>query len=34
MRRMEGVTVVDRTGRDDVEVAAEIVQLLDGTEGE
>jgi tRNA dimethylallyltransferase len=33
MRRMEGVTVVDRTGRDDVEVAAGIVQLLDGAEG-
>jgi tRNA dimethylallyltransferase len=28
MRRMEGVTVVDRTGRKDVEVAAEIVEFL------
>jgi hypothetical protein len=25
---MEGVTVVDRTGREDVDVAAEIVELL------
>jgi hypothetical protein len=29
MRRMEDVTVVDRTARDDGEVAAEIVTLLD-----
>jgi tRNA dimethylallyltransferase len=29
MRRMEDVTVVDRTGRDDDAVAAEIVTLLD-----
>jgi tRNA dimethylallyltransferase len=29
MRRMEGVTVIDRTGRDDEDVAAEIVALLD-----
>ncbi len=28
MRRMEGVTLVDRTGREDVDVAAEIVELL------
>ncbi|HEY6636914.1 MAG TPA: tRNA (adenosine(37)-N6)-dimethylallyltransferase MiaA [Solirubrobacterales bacterium] len=28
MRRMEGVVVVDRTGRDDAEVANEIVELL------
>jgi hypothetical protein len=25
---MEGVTVIDRTGREDVEVAAEIMELL------
>jgi tRNA dimethylallyltransferase len=30
MRRMEGVTLIDRTGRDDDEVAAEIVAQLDG----
>ena len=29
MRRMENVVVVDRTGRDDEDVAAEIVSLLD-----
>jgi tRNA dimethylallyltransferase len=28
MRRMEGVRVLDRTGRDDAEVAAEIAELL------
>ena len=28
MRRMEGVTQIDRSGRDDAEVAAEIVALL------
>jgi tRNA dimethylallyltransferase len=28
MRRMEGVTLIDRTGRDDAEVAGEIVDLL------
>jgi tRNA dimethylallyltransferase len=28
MRRMDDVTVIDRTGREDVEVAAEIVELL------
>jgi tRNA dimethylallyltransferase len=30
MRRMEGVTLIDGTGRDAEEVAAEIVGLLDG----
>jgi tRNA dimethylallyltransferase len=30
MRRMEGVILIDRTGRDAEEVAAEIVGLLDG----
>jgi len=29
MRRMEGVTLIDRTGRDDAEVAAEILERLD-----
>jgi tRNA dimethylallyltransferase len=29
MRRMEGVTTIDRTRRDDAEVAAEIVAMLD-----
>ena len=29
MRRMEGVTLLDRTGRDDDDVAAEIVDRLD-----
>ncbi len=29
MRRMEGVHLIDRTGRDDSDVAAEIVALLD-----
>jgi tRNA dimethylallyltransferase len=29
MRRMEGVTLIDRTGRDDAAVAAEILELLD-----
>jgi len=29
MRRMEGVTLIDRTGRQDDEVAAEIVERLD-----
>jgi hypothetical protein len=28
MRRMEDVRQIDRTGRDDAEVAAEIVALL------
>jgi tRNA A37 N6-isopentenylltransferase MiaA len=28
MRRMEGVTVIDRTSREDVSVAAEIMELL------
>ncbi|MGH2957184.1 MAG: tRNA (adenosine(37)-N6)-dimethylallyltransferase MiaA, partial [Solirubrobacterales bacterium] len=28
MRRMEGVTLIDRGGRDDAEVAAEIVSKL------
>ena len=28
MRRMEDVRVIDRTGRDDVEVADEIMELL------
>ena len=28
MRRMEGVTLIDRTGREDADVAAEIVELL------
>jgi tRNA dimethylallyltransferase len=32
MRRMEDVVVVDRTGRDDADVAAEIVELLDREE--
>jgi tRNA dimethylallyltransferase len=34
MRRMEGVTVVDRTGRDDDDVAGEIVRLLDRADAE
>ena len=29
MRRMEGIEVIDRTGMDDQEVAAEILELLD-----
>ncbi len=29
MRRMEGVTLIDRTGRDDEEVAAEVIGILD-----
>ena len=29
MRRMEDVTRIDRTGRDDADVAAEIVSMLD-----
>ena len=29
MRRLEGATVIDRTGRDDADVAAEIAALLD-----
>jgi tRNA dimethylallyltransferase len=33
MRRMEGVTLIDRTGRDDREIAAEIVALLDREDG-
>jgi hypothetical protein len=28
MRRMEGVTLIDRTGRGDADVAREIVALL------
>ena len=32
MRRMEDVTQIDRTGRGDTDVAAEIVSLLDATE--
>ena len=32
MRRMEGVELLDRTGRDDFQVAAEIVSLLDRAE--
>jgi tRNA dimethylallyltransferase len=32
MRRMAGVTLVDRTGREDADVAAEIVELLDREE--
>ncbi|MGA6946633.1 MAG: hypothetical protein WBZ00_02650, partial [Solirubrobacterales bacterium] len=28
MRRMEDVTLIDRTGREDVDLAAEIVELL------
>jgi tRNA dimethylallyltransferase len=28
MRRMEGVTLIDRSGRDDEEVAAEVVAAL------
>ena len=34
MRRMEGVTLIDRAGRSDREVAGEIVGLLDREEGE
>jgi hypothetical protein len=34
MRRMEDVVVVDRTGRADDDVAAEILALLDGAEGD
>jgi tRNA dimethylallyltransferase len=33
MRRMEGVTLIDRTGRGDAEIAAEVVALLDREEG-
>jgi tRNA dimethylallyltransferase len=33
MRRMEDVRVVDRTGRDDGDVAAEILDLLDRADG-
>jgi tRNA dimethylallyltransferase len=33
MRRMEDVVVVDRTGRDDADVASEIVELLDRKDG-
>jgi tRNA dimethylallyltransferase len=33
MRRMEGVVVVDRTAREDADVAAEIVDLLDRAGG-
>jgi tRNA dimethylallyltransferase len=28
MRRMEGVELIDRTGRDDAEVASEIVDMI------
>jgi hypothetical protein len=34
MRRMEGVVVVDRTARDDADVAEEIVGLLDRADAE
>ena len=34
MRRMEDVRVIDRTGRDDVEVAGEVVELLDRRTGD
>ncbi len=34
MRRMEDVTVIDRTARDDADVAVEIVRLLDRSEPE
>jgi hypothetical protein len=30
---MEGVTLIDRTGRDDTSVADEIVERLDGEGG-
>ena len=33
MRRMEGVTQIDRTGREDDVVAAEVIDLLDRGEG-
>jgi tRNA dimethylallyltransferase len=33
MRRMEGVTLIDRTGRSDDDVAAEVVALLDAGNG-
>ena len=33
MRRMEGVTMIDRTGRDDAEVASEVIELLDQEDG-
>jgi tRNA dimethylallyltransferase len=33
MRRMEDVTVIDRTARDDADVAREIVELLDREDG-
>ncbi len=29
MRRMEGITLIDRTAREDVDVAAEIVEMLE-----
>ncbi|HET9119076.1 MAG TPA: tRNA (adenosine(37)-N6)-dimethylallyltransferase MiaA [Solirubrobacterales bacterium] len=32
MRRMEGVSVIDRTGREDADVAADIVDLLEQAE--
>ena len=32
MRRMEDVAQIDRSGRDDAEVAAEIVATLDSTD--
>jgi tRNA A37 N6-isopentenylltransferase MiaA len=32
MRRMEDVAQIDRTGREDAEVAVEIVSLLDAAE--
>ena len=31
MRRMEDVTRIDRTGRDDADLAEEIVSMLDRT---
>jgi hypothetical protein len=30
MKKMRGVETIDRTGRDDAAVAAEIVSMLDG----
>ena len=30
---MEGVTLIDRTGRDDAEVASEVIELLDQEDG-
>jgi tRNA dimethylallyltransferase len=33
MRRMQGVALIDRTGRDDDEIAAEIIERLDSRKG-